>query len=571
MGILADITGRKLREPNKPGLAAWRRTFGTAKEDAQTVKVTPDGGQSLVGTVPAVKRLIDALRSKAPGGWSDDRWAESNAWRGITYIAGHRIATQLAQSEFQVFHNDPSAPEGKRAVTPQDPPEGGRPVKPYDLVKLLKHPNPQDSWGSMVYRWSQQRTLTGTALTWMVPNAYYVPMELYPIPTALAIPQAVQNDQYPQGYYRIQPVYPYGPFSSFPTPATSVGAPIPAQWMMRFQYPHPILRYDGFSPLTALNTHVDEVNSIDFARWYAMKRGVAPSAVLNFEAMEGLNALPPEEIARIRAEFANEFQGPQNAGVLHVATPGAKLEPWGVTPDKMMYESGWDQLTSFILGGLGITKPAAGMVEDSSYSTLFATLKQLNLLTLEPECQEYASQLTRQLAPFYGDDLIVEIRCRRIDDHDVANGKIDKLLALKGAPKAVIRVSLNLMDIPADTELVEELAAAGDQMGAGMPGAPGMPPAGANDAAPPPPPLANQPGAGEPEEGRDEPLEVTQSRPKPGKLGEGALGPRKSYERRLGRLRRQAEAQGLAADVLARRKGLYELLHKSMGLNGNGH
>src|SRR5260370_35899679 len=106
-------------------------------------------------------------------------------------------------------------------------------------------------------------TLMGKALTWMVPNKLKTPMELYSIPTAIAIPQPAINPDFPDGYYRIQPIYPYGPFSSYPTPATAVGAPIPAQWMLRVKYPHPLLRYDGYSPMTVLRLQQDEIESID--------------------------------------------------------------------------------------------------------------------------------------------------------------------------------------------------------------------------------------------------------------------------------------------------------------------
>jgi hypothetical protein len=110
----------------------------------------------------------------------------------------------------------------------------------------------------------------------------------------------------------------------------------------------------------------------------------------------------------------------------------------------MDYASSWDQLTSFVLGGFGITKPAAGMVEDSSYSTLFATLKQLYWLTLEPKVNRIAAKLTRQLATYFGDDLIVEIRCRRIDDHEVIQKEISTGIQAKCMTKNEVRKKLNM-------------------------------------------------------------------------------------------------------------------------------
>lgn len=409
----------------------------------------------------------------------------------------HRCGEQYAQSEFQVMEKDDAHPDGKKQV--------GKGHPGYGLVELLEKPNSTDSFGDWMYNCSLQMGLTGKALTLMVPNMLGDKIiELYSIPTATAIPQPQMNADYPEGYYRIQPLYPYGPFSSYPTPSTAVGAPIGAQWMMEFKYPHPLLRYDGYSPLTALRLHLDEIESMDRSRWYKMLRTVDPDAVLSFDEMEGMQPLPEPEIERMRVEFANQFQGPENAGRLFVTPPGGKLDPWGSPPKDMEYQAGWEQLTSFAMAGFGITKPAAGMVEDSSYSTLFATLKQLHLLTLQPQCNRIAAQLTRRLAPFFGKDLIVEIRCPRIDDHDVANGQMNVLISGKAITKNELRKKMGLS--ATKEEWGEEIAGA-EAKQAGWMEAPQIP--------------------GQEQLPREEPMEVTQSRPNPGNLSVGALGPRK--------------------------------------------
>lgn len=444
MGIIASLAKQQTESPFSgmgQGRRIWDRIFEhapTNKEERAVQRPVPGGtyGRSMVSADAAMIRLLQAMRSRAPGGWSDDRYEEAKHYVGITYVAIHRQNELLSQGEFQVFIKDDRSPDGKKPVPKGHP--------GYKLIELLEKPNRDDSFGDMLAQWNLQLDLTGMALTWMVPNKLGVPMELYPIPTCIAIPQPAINPDYPDGYWRIQPVYPYGPFSSYPTPTTAVGAPIPAQWMLRWKYPHPILRYDGYSPQTGLRLTLDEVESMDRSRWYSMKRSMNFSGVLNMDGMEGSQALPPEEIDRIRAEVEAILQGPENAGQLYVAAPGAKLEPWGNKPTDMDYQSGWDQLTSFNLGAFGITKPAAGMVEDSSYSNLFATLKQLYWLTLDPKCNRVSSALTRQLAPFFGDDLIVEVRCKRLDDEELKLQKLDKAVSGKCITKNELRKELDL-------------------------------------------------------------------------------------------------------------------------------
>jgi phage portal protein BeeE len=510
----------------------WRQSFGTDKETSNKPNTVPGGswGRSAVFSGSgSTKRLLETLRSSAPGGWSDSRQEQSAHFLGIAYVAIHRICTQLRQAEFQVFKKDEHHPDGKRPVTPYDPPEKGLHVAPYDLVKLLERPNRQDSFGRLMYRWGQQKFLTGSALTWMVPNKFGVPMELYSIPTAIAIPQPITNPDYPEGAYRIQPVYPYGPFGNYPSPSSAVGALVPAQWMLRFQYPHPILRYEGYSPLTGLRLHLDEIESMDRSRWYRMKRTIRPNGILNFTELEGSQPLPEDEIARIHAEFENNWQGPENIGRLIVGTPGAELDIREGGDEEVDYYNGWDQLVSFAMGGFGITKEAAGMLNGASYAGLFASLKQLHLVTLDPETDDIAADLTMHLAPHFGEDLIVEVRCKRIDDHDLVFTKIDKGIQARAITKNMV---LKLLDLPMTKEpWGEEIAGMEPMtlpMGAMVPPNAMVNQMGQPIAAPPPQDgtgNASTPG-GEwgPEEGvQAEPEEMDQSRPEPGILGDAAI------------------------------------------------
>lgn len=542
------------REAVERGRALWRQSFGVVKEDALSkfprVRDRQSWTRSALAEPAAYKRLLQAMRSMAPGGWSDDRTEQSRHENGIVYTAIFRKCEQMSMAEFQVFKKDPRDPSGKRPVTPQDPPEGGRPLPPYELVRLLENPNNDDSFGDWMFWANQQLDLTGMYLTWMVPNKLGIPHELYPIPTSIAIPQPAINPDYPDGYYRIQSIYPYGPFSSYPTPATAVGAPIPAQWMLRMKYPHPILRYDGYSPLTALRLHIDEVEAMDRSRWYTMQRLINPSAVLDFDGVEGMEPLPEAEIERIKADFEADFQGPENSGRLFVAAPGSKLTIQEARLRDLEFRDGWNQLVEFILGaGFGISKTAAGMVESSTYSVLFATLKQMHMITLDPQCKRIARYLTKHLAPFFGDDLIVEIRAPRIDDHDLKNAVLQLLLNAKAITKNEMRKELQMPFT--DQQWGDEVAGTESQQGQmpGMPGPPGMGGPGMDQGVPgggqpleasgQPPPVDRMfpqaPGVGPSERSSvmPEPPMISNSRPLPGKLAHGGQGPRKNLNLNL--------------------------------------
>lgn len=538
MGFIAEMSKAAILGQNQ-GSDLWRRTFGQAKETpSKPIQQSDRGGswvKSSTSSIESTKRLIQALRSQAPGGWTDDRYTESQKYIDIAYVAIHRQNELLTQAEFQLYVKDPNHPDGKRPITPEDPPHGDRLVKPYDLVRLLECPNEDDSFGDLIAQFNLQMDLTGTSLSWMVPNELGYPMELYPIPTATMIPQPVMSPEYPKGFYRVQPLYPYGPFSSYPTPASSVGAPIPAEWVLKFKYPHPLLRYEGYSPLTAMRFQMDTLEMMNKSRWYSMKRSINPSAVMNFDEAEGMMPLPESEIQRIHAEWEANFQGVENHGKFIVGSPGGKIEEWGRSPRDMDYPAGWEQTTGFILGGgFGITKPAAGMVEDSSYSTLFATLKQLYWLTLDPKCARFANKMTRHLCPFFGDNLILEIRCKRIDDHEIFKGAIDTAMSAKAITKNEVRKRLEVLNLEPTKEKWGDEIAGKEEQQQGMPGMPGMPgqgqpmPGQEQNGRPIPPDLS---GLEDNEEMvRPEPPEISSSRPDTGTLNEGSLGPRKSIK-----------------------------------------
>ena len=513
MGFLSRLNksnGKKGPFSEAHNRATWKDTFKpTSKEDPKSQ--TGPKAQSNTNFETSVRYLLSALRSKSPGGWSDNRYEQSRHFYGIPYVAVHRGSEQLAQSEFQVSIRDPKHPDGKRPVEEDDDSPGAR------LIKFLKRPNNEDGWGDLAYMWGQQMDMTGMALTWVVPNKLGEPIEMYSVPTALAIPQPVMNPTYPHGYYRIQPMHPYGPFSTFPSPSSAAGAPIPAEWMMRMKYPHPLFRYDGYSPLTGARLHIDEIESIDRSRWQAQQRAIAPSAVLQMESDEGAQPLEEEEIMRIRAEFENDHMGPDNTGRLFVSTPGAKLEPWGTNPKEMDYTASWDQLAGFLFAALGIPKPVAGVMDGSSYAQLFAALKQYHLLTLQPKCDRIARTLTRFLCPLFSDELLIEVRTPRIDDFEIRRGQIDLLMQGKALTKNELRKE---MDKPlTQEEWGEEIAGTDSQEQAppgAVPGQPGM------EQQPP-----GQSGQEQMPGGEDDGGDILAGvQPGTGALGQGSLGPR---------------------------------------------
>lgn len=570
----------------------WDEVFGNASKEKPAPRPQqdnwqrPQGYRSIAGYAASQARLIEALRSDAPGGWTTPMLAKAQHLLGAVYIGVTRLCRHFSQCEFQVFKRDPNAPKGKRPITEADPPDNDYrrqwDIKPYDLVKLLQKPNKQDSWGMLMWRLLQQKLLEGMALTWLLPNQTQTPMELYVLPTALCVPQPSTNPDFPFGFWRVQPYYPYGPFSSYPTPNSAVGASVPAQWVMKSMYPHPLVRYEGWSPQDGMRLEIDEFEMIGKSRHSTMRKGVRPSAVLNFDEVEGAQSLTSEEIARIHAEWENTYQGYENDGGLIVGVPGGRLDQFGISPREMDFTQGYEQLLSVILGGgFGITKPAAGMVEDSAYSTLFATMKQLYTHTLDPECNDIGSDLTRDVAPHFGDDLIVELRCKPINDHEIMFKKADlflqtgritwnQLCKLVDEDELITQQpwgDMTITELQAEDQMKAQqmqMMMQAQMMGQAPGGAPGQggPAMSRGVDMPPTEGAVNQAPdlAAMVDEMRAEPSEVMNSRPQVGELAQGALGPRKRLEKLL-------KKRGLGE--LTQTKSMYDQVREACERNGS--
>src|SRR4051812_30252657 len=98
MGRIAHLQARYKASGGKfpgqtSGEAAWQRTFSNVSTDKERAYRQPNvitastSGRSMVGSDVATKRLVAALRSKAPGGWSDDRWEQAaRQFTGVAYV-----------------------------------------------------------------------------------------------------------------------------------------------------------------------------------------------------------------------------------------------------------------------------------------------------------------------------------------------------------------------------------------------------------------------------------------------------------------------------------------------------
>lgn len=139
------------------------------------------------------------------------------------------------------------------------------------------------------------------------------------------------------------------------------------------------------------------------------------------------------DLNRLRIQLEAVAAGPNNAGKILFIPGGTGIERMSNSPTDMAWQEGWTQLVDFILAAYGVPKSIAGLQDDTSYASLYASLKQFNLLTLNPYCRTIRDCFTKQiLKKHYGHNLYMSLKPERIDDHELRERQLSLLTQIGG-------------------------------------------------------------------------------------------------------------------------------------------
>lgn len=300
----------------------------------------------------------------------------------------------------------------------------------HSLVKLLDTPNRTETFNELLAQLVLQYQLTGQGLLWANGDNIGIPRELYVLPTALCYAQPPMPD-YPEGWWRVTQYYPMGGFGILPSPLSGGGAPVDGRDVFVFKNPHPLWRFDAYSPLDAGAIQLDILESIDQARWTAMDMGLTPDMILlapgvNQDQLDAyLERLKHTNIGKRNHRKVMAIGGDQGDSKFDVKFPST-------TAKDMDFSGGWDQMTAFALALFGVPKSVAGLATTGSYAELYAAIKQFHTLTLRPLVARLGAWLTRHLARIWGDDLAIQLDLPTIDDQQLQEQQLGTDLAHDG-------------------------------------------------------------------------------------------------------------------------------------------
>lgn len=377
---------------------------------------------------------LSLLRRDPPGSSNVNRLGQANHFNGVVSIAIKARMDLMGLCSFQVIKKR-KASKGKTTFGPkgtvaksiggtqnQGRDEDYTPVDDLDfpLSRMMSRPNANETQGELAAKLVLQNCLTGVGPLWAVPNAAGRPVELWSLKTPLISPIWQHSLQYPNGAWRVNPYMPGGWSGSLPFGMGATGAIIPGEEVKRFLEPHPLIDWDGFSPLTAGAVELDVLRAIDESRKSAMDNGLQLDAVLVIPGMD------QGACDKIASNMEDRHAGSKNARKFAVVAPPAgltdkaNLQTFGASAKDMDYSQGWEQYVKFALALFGVPASVAGLATTTSYSELYAALRQFHHRQSQ-YIGRFESWYTKVLAwPWcsFQDEYLVRIKMPALDDPD---------------------------------------------------------------------------------------------------------------------------------------------------------
>ena len=225
----------------------------------------------------------------------------------------------------------------------------------HPLVRLFNNPNGPDVAYDLWAYDTMFFLLCGSSHWWVIKNALGTPVEIWVIPTHWM--QMVTNDGAPLGYIIQSPfgITQFAPFED----------------VVSFYEHSPLNRWEGYAVSQAIDMWLDLYDSMTRTRLAMMKNGATPA----FHVELGESYADPDEqfLARYYSQWFARFQGEARAGQPLITGADVKINPIGVAPKEVGFETSEDQIGPMVLGAYGVPKAVVGLTTDMTYGSVKAS------------------------------------------------------------------------------------------------------------------------------------------------------------------------------------------------------
>lgn len=291
------------------------------------------------------------------------------------------------------------------------------PIDNHPALSILNKPNPTQSWPQFIRNLFTDYLITGNMFATRYPDGMK-PIELWAQP-----PEKMEVIGGKQG---LPSMYVYkGANKTIEFQVDQITGRSTVFHMKTYNPENPFV---GMSPLEPISTAADLHNN--GLRWNAalLENSARPSGIMTFDAgMEVSN----EAAAAVKNWFRRKFQGPKNAGEVHVVK-GGKWQSLSENAKDMDFLNSMKESSKYIASALGVPLPLVDN-DAASYNNIQQAKERFWTDTVLPLLNEFLTAFGSWLLPAYGEGLklaydvdsipaLEELRARRFTRMSAACG-----------------------------------------------------------------------------------------------------------------------------------------------------
>jgi HK97 family phage portal protein len=272
--------------------------------------------------------------------------------------------------------------------------DGAAELEDHPLLTLLAKPNAQDDGRALFERWYAYLQCAGNSYLEAL-SAGGVVRELY-----VLRPDRVRAVPGPRGWPAAY-TYTAGNQTTTIAPDRDTGF-MPLLHTTLF---HPLDDTYGFSPIEAAARAIDIHNAGGAWTKALLDNAARPSGALVYKGPDGAANLTTDQFDRLKRELEDAYQGAGNAGRPMVLEGGLDWKSMSYAPADMDFANSRDGAAREIALAFGIPPMLLGIPGDNTFSNYREANLSFWRQTVLPLVGRTASQLTRWLAPRFGENL----------------------------------------------------------------------------------------------------------------------------------------------------------------------
>ena len=220
-------------------------------------------------------------------------------------------------------------------------------IEEHPILDLIRKPSPLLSENEFMSNYVNYLMICGNVYIHRVGPNHGPPKELYFLrPDRIIILNAeegidVYNDFGYDGFGGYAPIYEYVIGKSRQI--------IPNELLHHGRLFNPLCEFYGLSPMQAAATSIDQNNEALLWNVNLLRNSASPAGIMSTE-----NNLGDEQIARLKSQMQQKYQGPYNPGRPMLLEGGLKWEKMSLTPQEMDWSEGMKMSASNICTVFGV-------------------------------------------------------------------------------------------------------------------------------------------------------------------------------------------------------------------------